>query len=389
MQNIPSTPGTARGDRLKLAGFYFCYFAFLGTFGTYFALYLQSRGYSAGQIAFLLSLQQIVRIAAPYAWGWLADHLHRRAAIIRVTLALATLAYAALFFVSDYSATVLVFAVMFLFWSAALPLFEAIVIGATEGDSGRYARVRLWGSVGFIVAVTSAGALLDRIAIDNLLWMVLVLLAAAVLASLLVREPRPAPRDSTAPAAIWPVLKRPAVLALFAACFLMMASQSATFVFYSIHMVASGHSKSAVGVLWSTGVVAEIAVFLLLPRLNRRFAPTALFMTSYAMTALRFLLVGWFPQSFLLQMIAQSLHAFTFGTWHAAAMAMVHRLFPGRLATRGQALYTSFSFGVGGATGGLVAGLAWERIGPSWTFTLMSVFAAIGWGVAARLPRES
>ena len=331
--------------------------------------------------------REVVRIVAPYFWGWLADRLHNRDAVIRATLLLASAVFVLLFFADDYGTLVPTFILMFAFLSAALPLFEANVLAIAEGDSGRYARIRLWGSVGFIAGVLTVGVALDHLPMRTLLWMTFSLLLAATGSAFAVvgqqSDAALLPRGES----IWPILKRPAVVALFVACFLMMASQSANFVFYSIFMVENGHSKSTVGILWSIGVVAEIAIFLSLPRLNARFTPYVLFSFSFAVTALRFLLVGWFPASLTLQVIAQSFHAFTFGTWHAAAMAMLHQLFPAQFGTRGQALYTSFSFGIGGALGGMVAGLAWGAIGPAWMFTAMSGLAVAGWVIAIRYVR--
>jgi len=378
---------TSVSAQFRLANFYFWYFAFIGVFGTYFALYLQSRGFAAAEIALLLSLQQVVRIVTPFFWGWLADRLRARTAIIRVTLLLAVGAFALLFLVTGYGATIGVFVAMFSLWSAALPLFEASVIAAVEGDSGRYGRIRLWGSVGFIVAVLLAGFALDHLPMNALPWMVLAMLLMAAGSSRALPEQRPVAARETHHDSIWPILRRPQVAALFGACFLMMASQSANFVFYSIYMVENGHSKSTVGILWSIGVIAEIAIFLSLPQLNKRFTPHVLFSFSFVVTALRYLLVGWFPASLALQLIAQSFHAFTFGTWHAAAMALLHQWFPAQFGTRGQALYTSLSFGIGGAVGGVVAGLAWDAIGPAWMFTAMSGLAVIGWGIALRFVR--
>ena len=385
----PGDASASRGVMFRLSNFYFWYFAFIGVFGTYFALYLQSLGFAAAEIALLMSLQQIVRIFTPFFWGWLADRLHGRTAIIRMTMLLAVGVFSLLFQVSSYAAMAAVFVAMFTFWSAALPLFEANVIAMAEGDSGRYARIRLWGSVGFIIAVLLAGWTLDHLPMSSLLWMVLAMLVLAALSSRAIPEYRPGAETASPHDSIWPILKRPEIVALFIACFLMMASQSANFVFYSIYMVDNGHSKSTVGILWSIGVIAEIAIFLSLPRLNRRYTPYVLFSFSFAVTALRFLLVGWFPASLALQVIAQSFHAFTFGTWHAAAMAMLHQWFPAQFGTRGQALYTSFSFGVGGALGGIGAGLAWDAIGPAWMFTAMSVLAVIGWAIAFRYVRSS
>ncbi len=380
--------GGRKTSGIVLANFYFWYFAFIGVFGTYFALYLQSLGFAAAQIALLMSLQQFVRIVSPFMWGWIADHLHRRVPVIRATLVLALLSFSMLLLFRAWVPMLVVFVLMFTFWSAALPLFEAIVIGAAEGDAGRYARIRLWGSVGFIVAVLLAGSLLDHFDIGILLWGIIALLVAAVVSSFLFNDKVSAAASQTPAESLLPILRQPPVLALFAACFLMMASQSATFIFYSIYMVDSGHSKSAVGILWSMGVIAEICIFLTLPKINAHFTPLQLFTFSYVVTVLRYLLVGWFPELFAVQAVAQTMHAFTFGTWHAAAMAMLHRLFPGRLATRGQALYTSFSFGLGGAIGGVGAGLVWESAGPAWTFTIMAAIALAGGWVSWRYMRS-
>ena len=371
----------------RFANFYFWYFAFIGVFGTYFALYLHALGFTAAEIALLMSLQQVVRIVTPFFWGWLADRLQRRAAIIRVTLVFATFAFALLFLVRGYTATAIVFSVMFSLWSAALPLFEATVLAAVSGDSGRYARIRLWGSVGFILAVMAAGVALDFLAMNSLLWMVLVLLALAAISAWGIAEHTRPPLEAIAAGSIWLILKRPHVVALFAACFLMMATQSANFVFYSIYMVESGYSKSMVGILWSLGVIAEITIFIILPMLNARFTPYAMFYFSFLVTALRYLVVGWFPESLALQLIAQTFHAFTYGTWHASTMVMLHQWFPGDLGARGQALYASLAFGVGGAAGGIAAGVAWEAIGAAWMFSTMSLLVTIGAAIAFRYVR--
>ena len=158
----------------------------------------------------------------------------------------------------------------------------------------------------------------------------------------------------------------------------MLASQGASYVFYSLYMVEQGFSKTTVGILWSVGVVAEIAIFMYLPRITARFSMHQLWALSFGLTVLRYLIVGWFPQVLAAQVFAQALHMFTFGTFHATAVAVVHARFKGRLQARGQALYTSIAFGLGGAIGGVISGWTWSAWGPAWTFTLSSGLAAAG-----------
>jgi len=120
----------------------------------------------------------------------------------------------------------------------------------------------------------------------------------------------------------------------------------------------------------AVGVICEIGVFLLAPRLFKRFAVEHVLMASFAIAVLRFLLIAWCIQSPALIIMAQTLHAATFGAYHAAAVALINRFFQGRHQAKGQGIYNSITFGAGGALGSLYAGHAWDRIGASGTFSI-------------------
>jgi len=173
-------------------------------------------------------------------------------------------------------------------------------------------------------------------------------------------------------------LRRPEVRSLLGACFFMSAAHGALYVFYSIYLVDNGYGKSVVGWMWTLGVLAEILVFLLMPRFSRRFTMRTILVFAFVAAILRFLLIGWGVDSLAVLLFAQLLHGATFGAYHAAAIAMVNLWFPGKLQSRGQALYGSLSFGAGGMLGGLLSGFTWESVGSAWTYTLGSGFALIG-----------
>jgi PPP family 3-phenylpropionic acid transporter len=98
---------------------------------------------------------------------------------------------------------------------------------------------------------------------------------------------------------------------------------------------------------------------------------------TLAVAALRFLLIAWLVDEIAVLVFAQTLHAFTFGAYHASALTLVHRYFRGRNQARGQALYNSLAFGVGGSLGSLYSGVAWEGLGAGWTFSLAAACAAL------------
>lgn len=361
----------------RLSAYYFSYFAFVGAFSPYFTLYLHSIALSATDIAILMSLMQVMRVIAPNMWGWLAEHFGRRLVIIRLSAWASLVGFGGFFFTTRFEGIFLAMALMAFFWSAALPLVEGLTFAHLGAHPGRYGSIRVWGSVGFIAAVLGVGYVLDFLPLDAVLWMTAVILGAIALCSAALPEAErpPAHRES---ASLRETLRRPEVRALLIACFLMSAAHGALYVFYSIFLVDHGYDKSVVGAMWSLGVIAEIVVFMFMPRLLRRHSMRAILIFAFACAAVRFAAIGWGVGSLVVLGFAQLLHGATFGAYHAAAIAAVNQWFRGRLQSRGQALYGSISFGAGGMLGGLVSGFTWDSMGPAWTYTLGSLFALAG-----------
>lgn len=361
----------------RLSGYYFFYFAFIGAFSPYFGLYLQSLSFTAWDIGLLMSQMQLMRLIGPNVWGWLADRRQRRVPIVRLAGGVSLLGFTAFFWLQHLPGMLAAMAILAFFWSASLPLVETLTFDHLHEDKGRYSRIRLWGSVGFIAAVMGTGGLLDWVQVSGVLWVCWGFLAGILLVALTVPEP-PLPSHAEGGPAIADILRQPRVRALLAACFAMSAAHGALYVFYSIHLANHHYSKTEVGLLWSLGVVAEIVIFLGMTRLSRRYSLRVILAASFGAAVLRFLLIGWGVESALLVVLAQLMHGLTFGSYHAAAIAAVNQWFPGRTRGRGQAMYSSLSFGAGGLLGGLVSGWTWDRIGAAWTYSLGSLFALVG-----------
>lgn len=361
----------------RLSAWYFFYFAFIGAFAAYFTLYLKSLGLGALAISVLMSLMQVMRLIAPPLWGWLADRAGHKVPVVRLSAVLSLAGFGIFFLTRDFAGLFLGMALMAFFWSAALPLVEALTLAQLAGQTERYGRVRLWGSVGFIVAVIGTGALLDATQLTMLLWVCFSLLAGVVVFALMLQEAS-APVAPTDSVRLGPELRRPLAVVFLAACFFMAAAHGPFYFFYSIHLDAAGYDKTTVGALWSLGVVAEIVVFIYMPRLLRAFSVRRILLASLALAVLRFLMIGWGVTSMLLLLLAQLLHGATFGSFHAGAVAALNQWFAPHHQARVQAIYGSISFGAGGMVGGLIAGQTWERLGAEVTFSIGSAFAAVG-----------
>lgn len=347
----------------RLSGFYFFYFASLGALIPYWSLYLKDLDYSARDIGVMMGLVMATKIISPNVWGWIADHTGRSMLIVRIGCLLAMIAFTGVFLDDSYWWLVLVMLAFSFFWNAALPQFEATTLNHLGPHSHRYSGIRLWGSIGFIVTVAALGPLLDVQGAAILPVIVLALFACIWLSSLMVPEQATGylhlERES-----LLKVLLKPQVAALLLVCFLMQASHGPYYTFYTIYMEGHGYSRSVIGQLWALGVIAEVGVFLLMHRWVLRFGLRTLLLASLVLTVLRWILIGQFVESTVVMVFAQILHAASFGVYHGSAIQLVHRYFTGRHQGRGQALYSSVSFGAGGAVGSLLSGMGWDVIGP-------------------------
>ena len=145
----------------RLSGFYFFYFATLGVLVPYWSLYLQSVGFAPVDIGNLIAILMFSRIVAPVVWGWIADHREQRMAVVRLASFLTVAAFSGVFFGTSFWWLAAVMLLFSFFWHASLPLLEVFVMQHTAARPGEYGRVRLWGSIGFIVAVLVLGLVID------------------------------------------------------------------------------------------------------------------------------------------------------------------------------------------------------------------------------------
>ncbi len=365
----------------RLSFFYLFYFATLGALVPYWSLYLQYEGFDAAAIGELVAILMATKIVAPNIWGWIGDHTGRHMLIIRVASLLAVLSFAGVFFGEGFWWLAAVMVLFSFFWNAALPQFEAVTMNHLGAGSHRYSSIRLWGSVGFIMTVAGLGPLLDSYGAGILPAVLLALFATIWLSSLLV--PGAPGRDHPSQhASLRAVLRRPEVIALLLSCFFLQASHGPYYTFYTIYMEEHAYSRSLIGQLWALGVVAEIGVFLMMHRWLPRFGARRLLLASLLLTTLRWILIAGFPENLLIMLFAQLLHAASFGVYHAVAIHLVHRLFVGRHQGRGQALYSSLSFGAGGALGSLVSGYLWVGLGAESTYIAAAAMSSLAFVIA-------
>lgn len=332
----------------------------------YWNLYLEKHlSFNAQQIGIISAIVLGTKLFGPYFWGLLADRFGRRMQIIRLGSFCAWFCFAGILWWQDFPRMALLVTAYSFFWNAVLAQFEVVSLSHLHGQTERYSLIRLWGSVGFIVAVLGIGALLDILPVAFLPYVLLLQLSGIWLASLTVAE-----KANTKAKAIsfkasakifWQHLHKRALWVFFIVCFLVQFSHGPYYTFFSIYLDKLNYSNTAIGLLWSLGVVAEVGIFMCLHKLIARFSLYHLMLAALALTVIRWAMIALFAEDLWLLLFAQCLHAASFAVCHAVAIEVVKRLFPKEATGQAQAFYSAISFGAGGALGALFSGYFWDE----------------------------
>ncbi|ALG68041.1 MFS transporter [Beggiatoa leptomitoformis] len=374
----------------RLSSFYLFYFASLGALMPYWSLYLHTLAFDAQTIGQLMAIPMATKIVAPTLWSWIADHTGQHVRLIRLGTFCALLCFTGVFYAQSYAWLVFIMTVFSFFWNASIPQMEVTTLAHLGNQSHQYTRIRLWGSIGFIITVILTGYLLKQYGIALLPYILTGLFAIIFLASLFVPAPPanslPSVTSSTIPTLFRHILKKRPIIVLIIAFFLMQASHAPYYTFFTIYLEEHYYTREIIGYLWALSVFAEVLVFWVMHHLLQRFRLKSLFIFCFILTAIRWLLMGYYVDSIMIILFTQLFHAASFGIYHGVAVQFMHHYFIGNTRSRGQALYSGLGFGAGGAVGTWLSGYSWSLLGAQTSFTLAALLCCIAvllcfWGL--------
>jgi len=365
--------------RWAFGSFFFLYFAYVGLVSPYASLFFLDRGFSVIEIAVLMSMLQITRIVVPFSWGWLSDYLSDRIGIIRFCACVAAVVFLSIFFLNSYIAFFIWMFVLHTILSSLMPLGESATVHALFKDNSfdkRYGRLRLWGSIGFIAMVLFAGELFQRKGIELYPIVGAVILTFLALVTFRLHEPK-MERRKMVKGELLIVLFNPDVRWFLLSGFFMIFAHAALYVFYSLYLADLGYNKFQIGLFWALGVAAEVIFFYFQSKVLSRLDAEVVLQIAFGIGVFRFILMAFFPLTWVL-ILAQLMHAGTFGAHHSAATKLLQRWFTGPLQARGQALMATVSYGLGGTLGGLLAGWLWDATLPRNVFVMAALACGLG-----------
>ena len=342
--------------KARLSAFYGGYFLVAGVLAPFWPLFLSAKGMNASQIGILLTLTVWVRVVASPAISRVAERTGecRRPMI---AAGAAALFFSAFFFLAEgfWPLLAVSFAAYFAY-SCLLPLGETLTLRRVSVEGG-YGRVRLWGSVSFILAAGVGGYLLDAVSLpssDLILLFVLGSLAVALLGASALPDARLSPMPKTEAPLRRLIASRPFVF-LIAATALIHAGHAVFYGFSTLHWAASGISKTVIGFLWGEAVLAEILLFAFGAGLVARLGVARLLLIAASAGLVRWTVTAISTEVWALALV-QWLHAATFGAMHLAAMQFITRAVPGTHAVTAQSVYAGVSNGAAIGFGLLLAG---------------------------------
>jgi PPP family 3-phenylpropionic acid transporter len=345
---------------------------------------LYSKGFTVSDIGILLAMPMATKIIAPNIWGWLSDYTGKRLGVIRVGAFLSCIFFLGIFFDQKFWSIALVMIGYSFFWNAILPQHEVITLSYLEKSPETYGRIRLWGSIGFIISVLGGGLWFDFNDIETLPIVGLLLLIGIFIASIFLPKPFLHKSDVRNSKAFIFFATRPIVIVFLLVGLLVQLSHGVYYSFFSIYLESYGYNRGEIGAIWSIGVIAEVFIFLLMYRILIYFGVRKIILLCLILGVIRWLIIGYHIENLVLLVIAQIFHAFTFGAFHAACIECVRRLFDRNYQGKAQALYSSCCYGAGGAIGSYTGGFAWE-VAPIFAFnysaisSLAAFFLALFW----------
>ncbi|EPP0957048.1 3-phenylpropionate MFS transporter [Cronobacter dublinensis] len=358
-----------------LALSYFTYFFSYGIFLPFWSVWLAGVGVAPETIGLLLGSGLVARFLGSLLLAPRVKDPSRLVFALRL-LATLTLVFALGFWFGHQTAWLFVILVGFnLFFSPLVPLTDALAATWQRQITMDYGRVRLWGSLAFVIGSALTGKLVSSYDYRAILALLSLGVASMLIGMMLKPSVMPQGEARHNEAAGWPVWRKlVSENWRFLACVsLLQGAHAAYYGFSAIYWQGQGYSASVVGYLWSLGVVAEIVIFALSKKLFSRFGARDLLLLSGVLGIIRWGVMGW-TTALPWLIAAQILHCGSFSICHLAAMRYIAAR-EGSEVIRLQSVYSAVAMGGGIAVMTVFAGFLYQHLagGVFWVMALVAL----------------
>jgi MFS transporter, PPP family, 3-phenylpropionic acid transporter len=365
-------------------GLYFgTLFLIYGVHVTYYPVWLHSRGLTPEEIGLITALPIFVRTVLTPGIAAFADARANHRFVIIVLSALSLALTVAISQASTFWTLFLTSVPFAIAVASIMPLTETIAVAGVRAAGHDYGRMRLWGSLTFLVSTVGAGLLYDRYGAGVGIWVVVGACALNAGAALLLPKVDVSKVDAAAPDAqagaqtpMLGLLTLPVFAAFLIAVGSIHGAHAAFYTFGALHLKGQGMSGGMFGMLWAISVFAEMALFAYSNQIVARIGPTRLLMAGGVASLIRWGAMSLDPPLGVL-VVLQGLHALTYGAAHLGAIHFIARAVPTHGAGTAQALYSAIGSGLITGLATLAAGHLYPTLAGK-TFLAMAVLSGIG-----------
>ncbi len=360
--------------RVPIAAYYFLLYAGIGISLPYLPQHFRSLGLSGRDLGLIASIGPTMSLVVPPVAGYVADRTRRPDLLLSLAGFGVSVGNALLSMARTLIGALGPMVIVNAFGAPQSVLVDSITIERVRATGGAYSRLRLWGSVGFVVASFLFGQFYrgERDEVPKVVLAALAVSLAYTVVSLAIRAEGTVGRPSLRDAAGL-LLRRDLLLLCGLACLHWIACAPYNLLFV-VHAKAIGIPPSIAGIALALGVVAEVLVMAAFPAIEARVALPRVLSVSFAASAARWWLTGSVADPVAI-VAAQVLHGFTFGAFYVASVSYLSCAVPARLRASGQALFAASAFGVGGIVGYLAAGRAYDLVGGAALFRYAGLVA--------------
>ncbi len=374
----------------RIIFYYVAMFGTVGVMGPFLPVWLKDRALEPEEIGVIMAALAWTRVVVNPLAAHVADTTGRRKRLALLAASGACVGFAVLTQAYGFFGVLAVLALTAACQGPVLPVGENLCLLTIRARGLEYGRLRSWGSVAFIAVVTAAGYWLETAPAQHIAYMLvagwLLILAAVWTLPDLRSPPHSAAKRRFRAAPAWTLLRDRNFQLLLAATAANMSAHAALNSFSSIHWLEAGIGASAIGYLWSIGVIAEIALFWMSAPIVRKLGPGWLMALGAAGGVIRWIGLG-LTTDFWALMAFQTLHGLTFGAAHLGAMTYLQRYVPAETSATGQALYSALGMGAAMALMQPITGWLYAAHGGG-AFLAMAGLAAVGLCFAILLARR-
>ncbi len=371
----------------RLATYYGVIFFVIGVMLPYWPLWMQSRGLSPEDIGLVMGAGMLMKVIANPVIAGYADRTGTRRTPLIALSVIATFAFAMFWPANGFWPILAVTMAFFLFWSPLMPLTETLTMYYSTANKLEYGKVRLWGSLTFILAAWGGGWLLAGRNEDLVFWIILGGAIATVISGFFLPDARITPsesRNSFTPTIR--VLKDRTFVWFIVATSLIQTSHIIYYAFGTIHWEKAGHSRIIIGWLWAEGVIAEVLLFMWGGSIVKRLGAARLI----ALAGLAGLIRWWgtgITDALPALLVLQVLHGATFGAAHLGAIHFIAQRMEVSVSATAQSIYAAAVSGVGFSLASLFSGHMYATHGGA-AYLPMALMAGLGGVIAFQLRRR-